>query len=57
MPVYDYACRTCATVVTLSHGAYDESKHVCDTCGDMLFKKFGLGSIQFKGDGWGKDAR
>jgi putative FmdB family regulatory protein len=53
MPIYDYTCHTCATVVTISHGAYDDSKQVCETCGDQLFKKFGLGGIQFMGDGWG----
>lgn len=53
MPVYDYRCRQCDIIVTVAHDAYDDSPVVCETCGDNMFKKFGVGAVVFKGTGWG----
>ena len=39
MPNYDYKCYKCETVIEIFHTMSDESKHLCEECGEKLEKQ------------------
>jgi len=52
MPIYEYQCKQCDSVVEKRQSVSDEPLKVCEKCGGELAKKWSLSGIQFKGDGW-----
>lgn len=57
MALYDYKCRVCDDVVTVSHSVSESPSVACGVCSSPRFKKFSAPALQFPGGGWGKDAR
>jgi len=53
---YEYECPTCKSVIEISHPITDSPVIICATCVVARRKKFSVGTVTFKGDGWGKDA-
>jgi putative FmdB family regulatory protein len=56
MPIYNYECKLCDIVYEFTASMTDSTERVCAECGDPLKKVFSAPVINFKGDGWGKDA-
>jgi putative FmdB family regulatory protein len=53
MATYEYVCKKCDDVIEIMHPINDSPQIFCATCSIPRQKKFGLGAIQFKGNGWG----
>ena len=53
MALYDYKCPDCGETKTITHSVTSNSVYHCDKCGTELRKVYGIGGIQFKGEGWG----
>jgi putative FmdB family regulatory protein len=58
MPTYNFGCRVCDNVVTLTVpiGLLDDDQF-CDRCGGWLRRIFSAPGISFKGTGWGRDGK
>ncbi|NBQ98632.1 MAG: hypothetical protein EBU12_10545 [Microbacteriaceae bacterium] len=57
MPTYDYKCSTCeATVSQTKTLSEAETTPICVKCDKAMDRVFGLQTIIFRGNGWGKDA-
>ena len=52
MPLYEYSCETCHSVVERIQKFSDEPLTVCDVCGGPLVKLMGKPALQFKGSGF-----
>lgn len=53
MPVYEYACPSCDKTYPISRGINEQDPgYVCESCGDQLSRKFGVGGVQFNGGGF-----
>jgi putative FmdB family regulatory protein len=52
MPLYDYRCTSCGTVVEVRHGFNDSHAGVCSKCGGALGRVFNPAPIVFKGSGF-----
>jgi len=58
MPSYDYECKKCKTIYSLSHSIKDDAfeKYKCPKCKSVQKCKrlitFNHAGIKFKGDGW-----
>jgi len=58
MPIYEYKCLDCGTIIEVEHKHDEQPELVCKECGSKNFKKL-IGSVGviLKGDGWySKDA-
>jgi putative FmdB family regulatory protein len=57
MPAYDYKCPECDAIMHAQH-AMDETPELwCIKCQVVMNKTFSAPQVNFKGGGWGKDAR
>lgn len=58
MPTYNFGCRACGNVVTLSIPfALADDDQFCPRCNGGLRRIFSSPGISFKGTGWGKDGK
>jgi len=55
MANYDYKCRKCDDIITISHSVNDKPTIICGKCISKRIKLFSAPGIEFKGSGWGKD--
>ena len=55
MPIYEYRCQACDSVVEIIHGMTDDQPRVCDVCGEPLERLISRSSFALKGDGWYAD--
>ena len=55
MPIYEYRCDSCDTVVEILHGMKDDAPRSCETCGASLERLISRSSFALKGDGWYAD--
>ena len=50
---YDYKCEQCSSQYTIEQSIYaDVIAPVCATCNTVMNRLWGVGGIQFKGDGF-----
>ncbi len=52
MPLYEYKCSQCGSVIEALQKASDPPLKKCSSCGGSLQKQISSPSIQFKGSGW-----
>ena len=52
MPLYEYKCINCGSVVEAIQKVDDRPLHKCAQCGGSLIKLISSPAIQFKGTGW-----
>ncbi len=52
MPIYEYRCDSCDTVVEKRQKFSEPLLTECETCGGPLRKLLSAPSLQFKGTGW-----
>ena len=52
MPLYEYKCRKCKSVLEVLQKLNDPPKKKCPTCEGPLKKIISSSTIQFKGSGW-----
>jgi putative FmdB family regulatory protein len=52
MPIYEYKCRSCGSVVEVIQKVNERPLDTCDQCGGALVKLISSPAIQFKGPGW-----
>jgi putative FmdB family regulatory protein len=57
MPSYNFECLDCKTTETLV-ATLNEELNIpkCPECNEDMVRKFGIQTIRFMGNGWGKDA-
>jgi len=55
MPIYHYHCQTCDFKLADNRPITEESKPLCGNCKTEMQRSFGVQTIIFKGNGWGKD--
>ena len=55
MPIYEYKCVTCQIAFEIEKSIHEEAYPIC--CGMEMSRVYGTFGIQFKGYGWGKDAK
>jgi putative FmdB family regulatory protein len=52
MPIYEYRCEKCNTVIEKIQKFSDPILTECEVCGGPLVKLFGKPALQFKGSGF-----
>ena len=52
MPIYEYRCDSCETVIEKRQSFSDALLTECDSCGGSLQKLISAPGLQFKGSGW-----
>jgi putative FmdB family regulatory protein len=52
MPIYEYACRSCAQHLEIAQSFKDDPLTECPACGGSLRKVYGTIGITFKGSGF-----
>jgi putative FmdB family regulatory protein len=52
MPIYEYRCTQCHSIVEVLQRAKDKPPQKCPKCGGALVKIMSSSAIQFKGNGW-----
>jgi putative FmdB family regulatory protein len=52
MPIYEYACRSCAQHLEIAQSFKDDPLTACPACGGPLRKVYGSIGITFKGSGF-----
>lgn len=52
MPLYEYRCHQCRSVLEILQRLGDEPLKICPKCGGELEKLISPSAIQFKGSGW-----
>ncbi len=52
MPLYEYKCTKCGSVIEALQKASDPPLKNCSSCGGPLQKQVSSPAIQFKGNGW-----
>jgi putative FmdB family regulatory protein len=57
MATYSYKCRECEEEQTVQHPINDSPTILCAKCNAKMVKVFSAPQLQFRGGGWGKDAR
>lgn len=57
MPIYDYRCRSCGTVVEVVHAMGGAPPKTCDQCGGELRRVYGRVAVRFSGWGFGSTDR
>ena len=53
MALYEYKCRKCDDVISVSHPINDNPTILCGTCQSKRIKVFSAPAVTFKGNGWG----
>jgi putative FmdB family regulatory protein len=53
--IYEYECKTCESIVEISHPINNTPEIICISCSKPRTKKFSLSGTIFRGSGWGKD--
>jgi len=57
MASYDYKCQLCLETKTIVISITEQPETPkCSTCQTDMARTFGMQTIIFKGNGWGKDA-
>ena len=57
MPTYDFTCVECDnTVAKFFPITQKDHTVICEKCGNKRLKVLGVGSVTFKGNGWGHQA-
>ena len=59
MPVYGYVCDKCGRKQSLARSIHEPEplEWICRKCNLPMRRDFQFGMINFKGTGWGKEAR
>lgn len=52
MPIYEYSCEKCHTVIERIQKFSDPPLTTCEVCGGVLVKLMGKPALQFKGSGF-----
>jgi putative FmdB family regulatory protein len=52
LPIYEYECASCGSVVDIKHGFKETTEDVCRACGGALRRLFKPAGIVFKGSGF-----
>lgn len=52
MPLYEYRCGQCRSILEILQRLDDEPLKICPKCGGKLQKLISRSAIQFKGRGW-----
>ncbi|MGH7707377.1 MAG: FmdB family zinc ribbon protein, partial [Vulcanimicrobiaceae bacterium] len=52
MPLYEYECRSCGTVIDVRHGFDEINAEPCPTCAGPLTRRFSPTGNVFKGSGF-----
>ena len=52
MPTYDYKCKNCDEIFTLTLSIDGNHEQQCPTCGKDMVKKFASVPTSFKGEGF-----
>lgn len=52
MPTYDYKCKECKVITTVTHSLHGDHTQVCNVCGKPMIKQFGAVPASFKGEGF-----
>ena len=52
MPMYEYQCQKCGTVIERIVRSGDKPPKKCEECGGKLAKLVSAPAFQFKGSGW-----
>ena len=55
MPVYEYECPQCETVLEVQQRMTDDPLSACPDCGGEVKKLISMSSFQLKGGGWYAD--
>ena len=55
MPIYHYHCQKCDFKLVDNRPIGEEAKPICGNCKTEMQRSFGVQTIIFKGNGWGKD--
>lgn len=53
MPIYEYYCPLCQSVIEISHPMANSPVILCENCQEKRIKKMSVGAVTFKGGGWG----
>lgn len=53
MPIYEYYCPLCQSVIEISHPMANEPTILCENCHQKRIKKMSVGAVTFRGGGWG----
>jgi len=59
MPVYGYVCDKCGKKQGLARSIHDPepAEQICKKCKTPMRRDYTFGMVNFKGTGWGKEAR
>lgn len=52
MPLYEYRCTHCGSVIEVLQKVDERPRRTCQDCGGRLEKILSSPAIQFKGSGW-----
>ena len=52
MPIYEYKCKKCGSILEILQKLNDPPLEKCPECGGLLKKVISPPAIQFKGSGW-----
>jgi putative FmdB family regulatory protein len=52
LPIYEYECANCGSVVDIKHGFKETTQDACKACGGALRRLFRPAGIVFKGSGF-----
>lgn len=52
MPIYEYQCGKCETVIEQIHGINEKPAVKCPSCGGKAARKMSSGAFVLKGSGW-----
>ncbi len=52
MPIYEYRCRKCESVVERIQGVSDRPLSKCPSCGGKVERLMSSGAFHLKGSGW-----
>jgi len=52
MPIYEYRCRKCQTVIERIHGMDEKPVVKCPSCGARAGRMMSSGAFVLKGSGW-----
>lgn len=52
MPIHEYKCRKCETVVERIEGINDEPMKKCPSCNGKVDQMMSVGAFHLKGSGW-----
>ncbi len=55
MPIYEYQCEVCNTIIEAFQKISDEPMKTCPKCSGDLKKLISMNSFQLKGGGWYAD--